>query len=79
MKSKQNIVIMAAKDDTRMSLASLREKLKILQIQSTNNQNGKVFETPSSTNILQPSTINHEAAPTPVQQFRRSAEGKVFT
>lgn len=55
---------MAAKDEAKMSLASLREKLKILQIQSSNGgiNTGRVPDTPSSTSILRDVQLNSTPA-----------------
>ena len=62
-----------------MSLASLREKLKILQIQSANNQ-GKGSETPSSRNVLQAASTNATNTPAPTQNVRYiGSEQKVCT
>lgn len=53
---------MAAKEEPKMSLASLREKLKILQIQSNSNASGRVPDTPSSTSILRDVQLNSTPA-----------------
>lgn len=50
---------MAAKEEPKMSLASLREKLKILQIQSNAGASGvRLPDTPSSTTILKDIQLN---------------------